>query len=257
MAVDTNTRFSNAIQGVPQVGATANIFQMDATPRFAVGTRLERQDGNEYVYSHFGTDVGPGKMVAQDITESSTPAIVMEVPSAAVNTSDGTIGSKFIECTNAAITADMFAGGYLSIEDDTGEGYTYRIKGNTATGNPGTSNYRIELYDKLQVAIVAATTGNIVGCLYSNLEVATATDTFAAGVSVSNVDFSEKPFAWVQTAGVATNLTTGTAVLGSGNILTAAGALAPAVESDILERVAVTLIVGATGEHSAYKLTLK
>jgi len=256
MAVSTDAYFSNAIQGVPQIAGDANIYQMDKMPRFAIGTKLKRQDGNVYRYSHFGADVGPGKLVSQDVSESSAAAVDMVLASAADTTTDGTIGSKFIEIIGTA-TTDQYAGGYLCMEDEAGEGYTYRIKGNTVTGNPVASNYRIELYDKIQVAIVALSTGNIVGNLYSNLETANTVDTFSSGVSVSNMDVSEAAFGWIQTEGIATLLTDGTVVLGSGNIIAAVtGATAPAVHTDIIERVATTLIVGGDGEYSTVRLTL-
>ena len=57
MSVDTSAWFSNSIQGIPQVGADFNCFDKHYTPRYAVGTRVKRQDGNVFVYSHFGADV--------------------------------------------------------------------------------------------------------------------------------------------------------------------------------------------------------
>ena len=137
----------------------------------------------------------------------------MIAPASAQTTSDGTIGSKFIEVTLASVTVDQFAGGYLHTTDDTGEGYTYRIRGNTATGDPASGNIRLELYDKLQVAIDATTDFAITGCLYANLEAATAaTDYAIAGVSVSTMSAGE--YGWVQVAGVATILADGTIAVG-------------------------------------------
>ena len=43
MAVSTSTMFSNAIQGIPQVGVDANIFDKHTTPRYAVVHRIQRQ----------------------------------------------------------------------------------------------------------------------------------------------------------------------------------------------------------------------
>jgi hypothetical protein len=67
--------------------------------------------------------------------------------------------------TDATITAtaDMFAGGYIITTDDTGEGKTYRIRGNTASGTPAATYTRLELYDKLQSALDATTDASIFG----------------------------------------------------------------------------------------------
>lgn len=256
MVFSANSRFSNSAVGIPQVAGDVDIFAQHSLPRFALGHRIQRQDGSTFVYSHFGADTAASVMCSTDLSESTSEDVDIIAPASAVNTTDGTIGSKFIEATIASISADEFAGGYFSTEDDTGEGYTYRIKGNTATGDPTTGNIRLEFYDKVQVAIVAASTANIISSLYSNLEAATTTDIAAAGVSCAAMDVSAAAYGWVQVAGVATVLTSGTQVIGSGTTLAAAGALAPEAEAGILESPATTLVVGATGEHSIVRLTL-
>ena len=257
MAVDTSkTYFSNSIQGIPQVGAEFSIYDTDSTPKFALGTRFTRQDGNAYVYSHFGADTAAGVMTSQDLSESSLLNVDIVLGTSSVSGVDGDAGEKFIEITAAGVTADQFAGGYFSVEDDTGEGYQYRIKGNDATGDTASGNVRIELYDKIQVSMIAATTGNIQGCLYANLEASTTTDVAAAGVSCAAMTTASTAYGWVQVAGVATVLTSGTLVLGAGCKLAAAGAVAPEVSTEILDVVAVCLSVGATGEHSIVSLKL-
>jgi len=137
---------SNAIQGVPQVGADFNIFDMHLNQRYAVGTRVVRQDGNEYVYAHFLSDTAQGLLVGPDVSEGGEVAGVdnsVLAPASSVSGTDGAIGSKFVEMTNAGIVADEHAGGYLTIIADTGAGYSYRIKGNTATDNPASGTIRI------------------------------------------------------------------------------------------------------------------
>lgn len=257
MAVSTISYFSNSSQGIPQVAADADIYKTDSIPRFAIGHRLQRQDGNEYVYSHFGADTAAGVMCSQDLSESSLLDVDIVLGTASASGTDGDAGTKFIQVTEASVTADQFAGGYFSVEDDTGEGYQYRIKGNTATNDPVTGDVRIELYDPIQVSMIAATTGNIQGSLYANLEAATTTDIAAAGISCKVQTTADKAYGWIQVAGIATVLTSGTQVIGSGTTLAAAGALAPESEAAILESPATTLSVGAAGEHSIVRLTLK
>jgi len=52
-----------------------NIFDMHATQRYAVGTRIRRVDGNEYVYGHFLTDSAQGTLVGPDVSEGGEVAV--------------------------------------------------------------------------------------------------------------------------------------------------------------------------------------
>ena len=264
MAYSLASYFNNAIVGQTQVGAGVNLYDSSTNAKFAVGTKFERSDGNIYRYAQFGLTTAAGQMTSQDISESTildtdnsviAPASAVAVPGE--TPLPGAIDSHYVQITVAAIAADQLAGGNLHITDDTGEGHIYRVKGNTATDNPATGDIRVELYDKIVVALDATSDVIITGNLYANLEPSTTTDTFAAGVAM--VAQATNDYGWVQTAGVATCQTEGTVVLGSGVILapTDAGAVAPAVETDILERVGVCLVVGDDTGFSAIKLTLK
>jgi len=269
MAVSTNSYFNNAIVGTPQVGVNVDVFGKHSTPQFAVGTKFERQDGSVFRYAHFGADVNRGVLVAVDASESSAAdtdnAIV--APASAQTTSDGTIGSKFIEITLASVTADQFAGGYFITTDDTGEGYTYRVKGNTATDNPASGNIRLEIYEKLQVAVDATTDFIIQGSPYANLEIATnGTDNVLAGVTVSTMDVSEQAYGWVLTHGVV-GILTDDSVPAAGDIAAlsdtdngAVGTLGNGgtdVTDVIGEQIVGTCLVAAddTG-HGAYKVAI-
>lgn len=221
MALNDSNYFTNAIQGDPQVGADFNIFDTHSTPRYAVGTRIKRANGDNFVYSHFGLDTAAGVVVAPDISESGEAAVVdnaIIAPASAVafnNEQPGAIGSKSVQMTNASITADMFAGGKLIISAGTGVGFTYRIKGNTATGNPATGDIRIDLYERLQLALSTSSDVIVAPSGYSNLEVATiATDTLAAGVSCSTQTTADLAWGWIQTKGVVGIIADGTITVG-------------------------------------------
>jgi hypothetical protein len=206
MAFNASSYESNAIQGIPQVGSDMNIFDTHATPRYALGTRIQRQDGNEFVYSHFGADTGPGLLVSNDLSEHGTGApLVGKViaPASSVDTSDSTIGSKHIQVTIASVLDAEFDGAYLIVNQDAGVGYTYRIRGNNATGDTATGDVRIELYEKLQVALVAATDITIIPSKYTNLEAAVvATNDMVSGVTCSTQTTATLPYGWICTKGV-------------------------------------------------------
>jgi hypothetical protein len=257
MAISTLSYFSNSIQGIPQIGTDIDLYESRTSPKFAIGYRIQRQDGAEFVYAQFGATTGQGMLVSQDLSESSLVDTDDSViaPASCVTITDGTAGQKFLQLTLAAVTANQYAGGYLAITDDSGEGHQYRIKGNDATDNTATGDIRIELHDKLVVALDATSDVSIVGNLYANLEPSTTTDIAVAGVSV--VAQAAADFGWVQVEGIAQVLTDGTNVIGSGCIIAAtAGAVAPAVETDILERIGVCIVVGDDTGYSQLKLTL-
>lgn len=230
MAFSTSSRHSNAIPGNNDL-TKFDIRESSTTPSYPLGYRVQLSDGRAFRYGHFGAATNNAILVAQDVSEQGTGAIddnAIIAPASAVTTSDGTLGSKFVEMTLASISANQLAGGYLHTEDDTGEGYTYRIKGNTATGDPATGNIRIELYDKLQIAVDATTDAFICGDLYGNLEGATTgADTIIAGVTTAIQAAAD--FGWVQTWGPGSVLCSGTPAVGT--ILTLDDAVTGAVSA--------------------------
>lgn len=213
MAVSSNTYFNNAIVGQMMAGADIDIYETNATPKYAVGTGFVRSDGCKFRYAYAGAATNRGLIVSTDFSETSkadtdnaviAPASAVAVPDD--NIQPGNAGSRYVEITLASITANQLAGGYLHITDDGGEGYTYRIKGNTATDTPATGNIRIELYDKIQTALTATTDVAITGSLYNDVEAATAgTDCIVAGVTCASLTATQ-PYGWIQTAGPATVL---------------------------------------------------
>ena len=207
MTTDAQSYFSNAYPGEHETFG-GNIYRLDAGPKYAVGFRISRQDGNVYRYSQYGAATNRGVLVAMDdsaaVVNNSDNALLD--PTDAATSGDGGIGSRFIQVKGQAQTRDQYSGGYLSTSNDTGEGYTYRIKGNTgatlATGAPVVGQYRLELYDKLQVAIDSTTDIAIVGNLWSDLKVAVSgSDAAVAGVSCATAT-AALPYSFTQTWGV-------------------------------------------------------
>lgn len=270
MAISTTTRFGiGAAVGVPQVGADFDRFVSDATPRFQVGFKVEDNEGNVYRYGHFGANVDRGVVVAQDISESSLGDSdnVIVASTSSADTSDGLVGSKYLEITAGqsgnAILADQFAGGKFVTTDDAGEGYTYNIVGNTGNATIG-SSFRLQLKEKLQVAVTAATDFGIAGSPYANLEGATiGTDNVAAGVSCQQIAIATKPYGWIQTQGIVGILQSGTAVIGQKITLTAtAGAVGPAgadatASATLNSSVGSTVITGDSGGHGVFSINLE
>lgn len=270
MAVNQSSYFSNAIVGQMQAGSDIDLYKIDATPQFAIGTGFTRQDGAKFRYGYVSTAVNRGTILAQDYSGSSivdTDNIIIAPASAVAVANEtikpGDVGSHYVELTLATTTADAFAGGYFSVTDDTGEGYTYRIRGNTATDTPASGNIRLQLYDKIQVALTATTDCAITGNLYGNLIVAgTATDGIAAGVACASLT-ATAPFGWIQTAGIATVLcdTAGTAAQMAAVSQSVAGSYAPAhatgTSIDAYPPIGIIVTPGDTTGHGVINLRLE
>ena len=258
MAVSSTSYFSNASPGEIQI-FKGDLFRSDTTPVFPVGARVALQDGRVFRYAHFGAATNRGLVVSQDLSESAVVdtdnAII--APASTFETGDNTIGSRFVELTLASITANQFAGGYLHITDDTGEGFTYRIRNNTATGDPVSGNIRLELYDQLIVALDATSDFAITGSLYANVEAATqAVDEVIAGVSMATQAVDD--YGYVQTQGVATVLTQGTVVIADRVAIGSVAGSAAAVAATVSTTVSFGQVIHAGDDtgHSAIRLDI-
>jgi len=230
MALDSTRYFSNQAS-VGLGGATAgqfDKFDLHATAKYPLGFKVEQYDGSVYRYSHMGAATNRGIVVSQDLSETSVvdtdnaviaPASAVAVPDETMR--PGAIGSHYVELTLAAVTANQFSGGKFVTTDDTGEGYTYDILGNTATDNPATGNIRLTLAQKLQVALDTTTDVAITGSMYSDLEATTTTDEAPAGVTCSTTT-SALPYGWIQTKGTVGILQSGTVNIG--DVITSGGA---------------------------------
>lgn len=216
-AVSTSTIHSKAIPG--EVGLVKeSIYSQSSAPLYPVGTKFTMADGREFRYAHFGAAVTQGKLVSQDITESSVVDTDNSIlaPASCVTTTDGTVGSYFVEITKASVTVNQFAGAFLAITDDTGEGYMYKIKSNTASNDPASGTFRIQLEDPLIVALDASSDYEILGNPYANVEGAVGSDgadySVPVGVTVRSMTIAY--YGWIQTKGTALVLQDGTVNIG-------------------------------------------
>ena len=133
---------SGATGGSPQ-----GIYEESSTQEYPIGTKREFEDGRVFRYASFGAATAAGVLVSQDVSATAVIEIENVATAAAVGatevilTDSGTLGSA---------TANQYAGAYLHTVDDAGEGYTYRIKSNTAASSNAVT---FTLYDGLVVAV--------------------------------------------------------------------------------------------------------
>lgn len=219
MAISTKTYFSNAIVGVPQVGGDVDIYATDTNPKFPIGLKFERSDGAVFRYAHFGGACTAGHVMASITTDtmqimfttagfpsSSTYQMASEQPGVYPNGK----GSRFVIAALSTASTNLYRGGYLTISPNNLAGTmpvsntTYRIKGNSAYGNPTATSARLELYDPLIASIDSANYLSIIGSKFNNLVPyslsVTSGSSVACGIAMNSQDAAN--FGWVQTKGI-------------------------------------------------------
>ena len=209
MAVSTDSYFSNSLpSGEMSIGAGIDLTSNDSTPKYMVGIKAQRADGNVYRYAQFGAATAAGLVVAPDLNESSfayNDNSVIATNSAFQQDNEttgvypGMLGSKYVVLLESSRTADQVAGGYLTISSGPGIGHTYRVKGNQASDGTACT---VELYDTIQVGLDATSDVTISPCLYANVEGAvsgTTQNSVPVGVSVSAM--TSGSYGWILTKG--------------------------------------------------------
>ena len=171
---------------------------------FPLGTKVVYGD-REFVYAKAGaTALDVGKLMQAVLpTDNHKDKTI----------STAAIGATAIDFTpvTTAITANEYADGYIHINDDTGEGYLYRIKSHPAISASAAGT--LTLYDPIVVATTTgASTGTLVRNRYQNVIIHPRPPTApVAGVTVAAVAASS--YCWLQVKGPCPVLTDGTIVI--------------------------------------------
>ena len=215
---------SGHIQG-PSDGVGQGLYEESSVQLGRVGALRELNDGRRFRYAYFASATNAGLLVSQDVSATAVVETDNIATAAAIGatqvilTDSGTLGSA---------TADQYAGGYLHTTDDAGEGYTYRIMGNTA---PSSNAVNFSLYDPLVIALTTASDVAITGSLWYNVCAAGYKDSAFTDYIVSGVTnrvMQANYYGWVQTMGVCTILSDGTPAIGDN--LTLSDGVAGAVQ---------------------------
>lgn len=239
----------------PSDGVTQGLYDESSAQQGNVGAIRRLGDGRTYRYCYFAAAVNPGVLCTPDMSAGGVTDEADALTAAAIGattvtaTDSGKLGSA---------TKDQYAGAYMHLIDGAGEGFTYRIKGNTKASSNAVD---FSLYDPLVVAVTTATDFAITPFLYNNVMIATidtdgSTDALVCGVSMRAMQATY--YGWVQTGGIATVLADG-AILARGILLTLSDSTAGAVQTQDAFAEAVigrSTYVTATTEHVGVILQL-
>lgn len=218
---------------------------ISSTQKLPLGAKARLADGRAFVYGKAGaSDLAYGLMAMQAAPSANAND---EVVAASAAVGDTSISVTF----GGAVTANQYAGGYLWVNDDTGEGQVYTVTKHAA----GTTGVTVYLGEAIRVAVTAGS-GTVSAIVHPCQDLIIGAATAGAPVGVPLVTVTAAYYAWFQVSGPAPVLTSGTVVIGNPVILAASGAVAPNTETTFIAHVGTVLSVNATTEYSLINLAI-
>lgn len=185
------------------------IYKSYTTPKHRLGAILEFPDGREFRFGQAGAvALAHGKLMQSALPVADHTNVAVSAAAA--------IGATRVSATLGATAAakDLYKDGYLVVNDATGEGYMYRIKGHAAVDASGVITVQLYEDTPLVVALVASTSEvTLVHNPFKNVLIHASPPT-ASLAGVTCADLAIGAYGWFQTRGPATVLVQGTLVIG-------------------------------------------
>jgi hypothetical protein len=190
----------------------SDIRTTTTTQLTTLGAIGRTNDERVFRYAQVGaSSVGAGLLLI-------TPAVVSNHTNINVAASSGTAaGINQIDVTigATAATLDQYAEGYVVINNGTGKGSYYKLKGNTAATSSGTCT--LYLYEPLSAAIAnsSSTKVSLLANPWSGLIVQTASP-LSRCAGVTNIAIPANNYGWIQVIGYCSVLADGATTKGLG-----------------------------------------
>ncbi len=231
-----------------------DLYDIDTIQRYPLGTKLAFKD-NVYRYAEYGGTTAAGDMVQAEAPDAAHDDLNPTGSGAGAGVA---AGSKIISSSDTiTLVQDEYAGGYLVIEGDLGEGYLYHIESNDAAA----SNALYRIKHGLAIAIDSTSDMKLIKSRYKEIiQMPTAVTAVVVGSGMAVG--ANGSFGWACTRGPAAVLTDGTVVIGQH--VRASDGTAGAVEALDRDGTAedepefgYVMDVGPTAEYSVIFLTLE
>ena len=188
-------------------GFAQDLRAISSTRKESLGCRRIDKYGRVWVYSKAGTTALAAGKITQAAAATANHVNIAVATSAAIGASEVnvTLGAT-------AATANQYEGGWLHINDATGEGYEYRIESHPAAD--ASAACLIKLEETIRVALVAGTSEvSLIPNSYVGTAVSTTEEAQYTGVPCVAVTASY--YYWSQIGGDAICLTGDTAAVGT------------------------------------------
>lgn len=169
-----------------------------------LGEQVRAADGRAWRYGSAASTVTIGNL-------NQAPAPVAN--HANMTTAAAAIGATQVTVTPGATAgnANIYAEGYLVVNDVTGQGNSYKVSGHAAITS--STAFVVNLFDPIRVALDSTSQTTLVHNAYNLHVEATVTTTRGSGVSQATMAAGD--FGWLQHQGVASVLIGSAATLGS------------------------------------------
>ena len=234
----------------PQITPGQDILIDSTAATQTIGTYIETADGRGFRYACVGaTALVPGKLYqspAQDTTNQN--------PSGGLAVAAAAIGATQVTLTGSLTLAlNLMAGGFLSVNVTPGQGYLYRIKGNTAVSSA--ANCVVTLDDPLVIALT--TSSKVVMSIHPyNGVVVNPTTATGSPVGIAPFTTAATDFGWLQTRGPSVYLNDSSTAVGLGLAPSAGTAGALKTMAATLAQVGYAMQTGVTTEYDLCYLTI-
>lgn len=239
-----------SIAPLKTTGFRQSIYAQSYTQKENLGTVRYTEDGRCFAYARAGAVA----LAAGKLTQAAAPVATAN-NEALSSSQSAAIGAMEVTVTFAgAVTADFYKDGWFHVNDATGEGHVYRIRGHAA----GTSDVVLKLYDPIRVALVASTSEWTATQNIQNLVIVAPTTLTSVPVGVPLIPVDINYYFWNQVKGPCPILTNGVIVIGNevGLHSTTAGSVGALTTSDIIGSVGRVMQVNATTEYSLIMLAI-
>lgn len=223
------------------------LFSSSAYKAHNLGELAFTNDGRAFRYAKAGgTALAIGKLQQASAEVTADQDVAIAAASIGAN--------QIVTTATLTVTANQYAEGLAIVCDDTGEGYSYKIKNHPAA-TAAVVTFTLE--DAILVALTTSTTIDFVANPYSAV-IVNPTTASSAPVGVAQYPIAASEFGWLQVGGVATvladgALTVGTAVDASNGT---AGAVEAHPEAGVQAPVGTAVTGVASTEYGAIKIDL-
>lgn len=167
-----------------------------------IGQVVTFGDGRAYVWCTTNANIAAGRVVAVNPALDTEFAAKLAVAAAGATEVVLDVSSiSFFGVDASNLTRNALSGGYLTISDQTGEGYSYQIKGNAAAASDSVT---IQLMTPLIAAIDATTDCHVNGSVYRKVIAGGAAELNigVATVATTASTAGEEQGFWVQVSGM-------------------------------------------------------
>ena len=250
---------------IGQDGTVVNPFAQAVSAQFPLGTILKYNDRTYRYCRNGGSGLAAGK-----VTCTRDKSHVSRHKNMQISAGGGAGTYKVTVETNGAtnIVENEYAGGYLYVNDGTGEGHCYKIKSHPAHVHSTDPSCEITLYDPIVVGL-ATGGGSEVSLSHSKYEkviVAPGTTPMTGQtVGVAPIAITASYYFWNQVSGPAAVLVTGTVVIGDSVCASISSGIAGSVQARVADSAAQRVArsvgevmqVNADTEYALIDLTME